>query len=168
MILYSAVEEEQHFRVVAIRGAPRSVSDDLRTFGFRPDNAPRLYEQLEGSGAVELGPDPGTDVLPRTLMERWNVTAALVQSVTRKDRIIGLLCCCYTGWRGPFTEPQRRLLAAIAREAAVALDNARVRQRKTASIQRCADARAVRSSNMARRISLTSIGASNGSPRNSR
>ncbi|OFV91434.1 MAG: hypothetical protein A3J75_02950 [Acidobacteria bacterium RBG_16_68_9] len=133
VILYSAAERDRDFRVAAVQGAPRAVSDDLRTFGFQPEHAPRLYDELERNGAVEIGPDPDPNMFPGALMRRWKVTAALVQSISCDDRIIGVLACGYCGWRGPFADQQRRLLAAIARQAAVALDNARLMEETQAA-----------------------------------
>ncbi len=132
-VLYTAAPSEEHFRVAALSHAPPGIAEELRTVGFRPEYGPVLYQQLKREGSVELIGRTDRRLLPPDLLERWNVAAVLFQAIMRDAEVIGILGCCYVQPRARFGPRERRLMVAVANQAAVALENARLMEEARAA-----------------------------------
>lgn len=126
-VLYAKDPDETRFRAAALAQVPESLAEEIRAIVFSPATAPGIHRPLQQSGTIAIFKSPaGHTTGPDLLLERWNVSAALVQAVQRGDEIVAVLACCYTAPRVPFRQRERQLIAAIANQAILALENARL------------------------------------------
>ena len=132
-VLYTPRDRDNRLHATAIRGASRAVAEEIRGLGFDPAQLREVYRQLLETGTVEITAGRERGLVPPEVLARWQTRAALCQAVIRDGRLIGILACCYRVWGGPFTAAQRHLLAAIAEQAVVAIDNARLMEEARAA-----------------------------------
>ncbi len=126
-VLYEKNPVDDLFRAAALARVPEELAEEIRTVAFSAVSAPGLHRPLVQSGTIALFKHSAGDALSfEPLLARWNISAALVQAVRREDDIIAVLACCYTTPRIAFTERERQLVAAIANQATIALENARL------------------------------------------
>jgi PAS domain S-box-containing protein len=124
-VLYQKSPEAAGFRATALSHVPDGIAEEIRGLDISPAGAPDLHRQLQPSGTVELVP-AGKERVGSTLpLGRWGVSAALLQAIKREQEVIGILGCFYATRQQPFVERERELIAAIATQAGVALENAR-------------------------------------------
>lgn len=116
---------ETGFHATALSHVPDGIAEEVRGLGFAPARASDLYRQLQSLGTVELAPAGKENVGSTLPLGRWGVSAALLQAIRREQEVIGILGCFYATRQQPFVERERELIAAIAIQASVALENAR-------------------------------------------
>ncbi len=126
-VLYQRHPDETLFRAAGLARVPEALAGEIRTIAFSATSAPGLHRPLQQSGTLAffktvIGDATGLE----PLLARWDIGAALVQAVKRENEIIAVLACCYTAPRIAFSERERQLLAAIANQALIALENARL------------------------------------------
>jgi len=122
--LYRRDPDEPAFRIAALSNAPGIVTAEMEALGFYPEGAPEFFAALQRTGTADLVRGAEQEPGPALMLERWQVTLALVQAIVRDSQVIGMLGCCYSGATSTPSAVQRRLLAAIAHQAAIALENA--------------------------------------------
>jgi len=125
-LLYLKRREEPVFRAVALSGVPSPVAEEMRAAEFTFDTAPNFLRTLDAEGFLERVPAPGDQVPSSLILQRWTIATLALQAIRRERETIGALACCYTARRRGLDDSERRLLAAIANQAAMALENARV------------------------------------------
>jgi len=125
VILYTK-GDERDFRVAAISGAPPELVDELRAIGLTPEFLPALPRAGSDSPVAEVGEHERRDFFPSVLLERWQLAAAPSQAIVRDQQTIAILVCCFRRSPAAVRIDGQRLLAAIADQAAVALQNARL------------------------------------------
>lgn len=123
--LYQRAWDEPVFRIAAASQAPPAATEEIRTLEISGETLPELLRVLEGPGTAELQRNGNTAGIG-ALLQRWQVSRLAVQAIGREQEIIGILGWCYTTRTTPFDARERRLMTAIANQAAVALQNARL------------------------------------------
>ncbi|MBI4515702.1 MAG: HAMP domain-containing histidine kinase [Deltaproteobacteria bacterium] len=126
-------ESGRTFELAAGSGVPAAVAEEIRTIGFSPQVIAPFERTLRRNGWVALTNSESSEPLAQTLLQRWRLAAFLSQSIMREQQITAVVSCCYVQPRGPFRPQERRLLAAIANQAAVALENARLMEEARAA-----------------------------------
>lgn len=125
-LLYLKSREEPVFRLTALSSVPSPIAEEMRAAEFTHDNAPNFLRTLESEGFLERVPDPADQLPSSSVLRRWNISTLALQGIRREGETIGALGCCYTARRRGLDGSERRLLAAIANQAATALENARL------------------------------------------
>jgi signal transduction histidine kinase len=124
-VLLQRREPETVFRVVAVSGLPRGLTGALEARIFDPEKEPALYQRLMQQGAVELSEREARRLLQSSAVDPI-LAAALAVPVRHQQRVAGLLACCYATRRPSIAPHHHRLIAGIANQAAMALENARL------------------------------------------
>jgi len=126
VMLFQLDPETRKFQVSGCSQAPESFVEDIRCRDFPASFDPESRRSLQETGSAErwVG-DPGD---PKTALAlgRWNVSTLLMQAIKRGQEMVGVINCYYTARRPSFDTRERELLAAIANQASVALENARL------------------------------------------
>jgi signal transduction histidine kinase len=125
-VLYQKNLDAPGFRVTALSNAPTAVAEEIGSLDFSPADAPELYRLLQQSGTVELAQAGKEGIGPALPLRGWDLSAALLQAIKREQEMIGVLGCYYASRHEPFASAERQLIAAIATQAGVALENARL------------------------------------------
>jgi len=122
--LYQWDADARAFEVVACSQVPPTVVEELRTVDFLTVGPTPLTSRLIATDTIGLmhGTADGLS-LP---LGRWDVGAVLLQAIKREQEIVGVLGCCYRARQRAFAARECELLGAIATQASVALDNARL------------------------------------------
>ena len=132
-VLYQANQDGSSFRATALSEAPHGIIDEVHAVEYRPGNSPDFTRLLVDKGAVELWQQQHPRFAPSVLLQRWNVGSAILQAIKRDEEMMAFVLCCYTQRCGPVDPLQRRILAGIAIQAAVALENARLMEEARAA-----------------------------------
>ena len=122
--LYQWDADGGRFRATAVSHAPPAVAEELRTVDFLTGGPRQLLSRLVDAHTVAVTRDAADE--SGVPLGRWNLSAVLLQTITREREIIGVLGCCYRTPHPLFSARERELLSAIATQAGVALDNARL------------------------------------------
>jgi signal transduction histidine kinase len=113
------------FRLAAGAGIGGDVAAELAAIDFTMGSFPGV-SLVFGGETLELSAADEQAVVPRRLLTRWDVTAALCVPVVRREQVIGAMAHGYRAREGTFSPKQRRLAAGIAHATATALENARL------------------------------------------
>lgn len=114
------------FRVTGTSQMPEAIAEEIRSVDFSAAMGPESHRLLRQRGSAELRAGDQSDAHLVALLRRWDLAAVLMQAVKRDQEVIGVINCCYAARGGFFDARARELLAAIAKQAAVALENARL------------------------------------------
>lgn len=114
------------FRVTGFSQVPEAVVEEIRALGFSAADGTESYRLMQQSGTASVMEGEVGDANLAALLRRWKISALLMQAVKREQEMIGVINCCYTDRRTAFNARECELLAAIANQAAVALENARL------------------------------------------
>lgn len=112
--------------VTGVGQVPEGVADEMRSVDLSVEIAPDVYRLLQQDGSVEIRAEDMGNPLRGALLRRWNLAVVLLQAVKREHELIGMINCCYTDRGRSFDPRERELLAAIAKQAGVAFENARL------------------------------------------
>lgn len=112
------------FVLAAAAGVPENLLGELEAVGRSNAWMAPMAAHLRQDGTSEVLQSDVQSPLPRALLQRWGIGSVRVQRVAREDRQAGFLTCVVLAESRPFTREQRRMLEAIATQAAVALENA--------------------------------------------
>jgi signal transduction histidine kinase len=132
-ILYVRENTDQ-FRVAAVVGLPTAVAEELRALGFTPESMGAYHRALLRERAIQAVDRDAQTYISPALLARWSTASFCSQVIERDGQPIGILACCYRERRRPLTR-ESRLLAAIASQAAAALENARLMEEARAANQ---------------------------------
>ncbi|HVN85495.1 MAG TPA: HAMP domain-containing sensor histidine kinase [Candidatus Binatia bacterium] len=102
------------------------VAAEMRAIASTPALARTFFAFLEQPAVDLIASVPGDERASVSVFARWGVAAVLSHALRRDGAVHGILGCCYASRAGAFTIRERDLLSAIANQATVALDNARL------------------------------------------
>jgi len=122
---WGPTEEGGDFRCGGVSGLTAALADQLRRRSVDRHLEPALFQALLRDEAVELGQRDARRFFSCAAIEPI-LASALARAITRNGQIIGVVVCSFATRREPFTPWHHRLLAGIAHQAAVALENARL------------------------------------------
>lgn len=124
VLVHRWVGEVGRYVLVAAAGTPPGIADEIEALTSSEGWSSRFVPMLRTVGAVEVGASLSISEIPQRMFHRWNMGCARVQAAVRDERPVGVITCVRSAEHSSFTEPQRRMLEAIATQAAVALENA--------------------------------------------
>lgn len=124
-ILYLWDKTRRAYRVASVSAPEQDLFEEIGTVEFTRDALP-FTRTLESEGLIEIADRDAQSLIPPDLLERWRVRSMLSALIRRGGEPVGSISVGYNERRGPFTPPQIRLLTGIARQAAVAVENARL------------------------------------------
>jgi signal transduction histidine kinase len=124
VLVHRWLHEPKRYVLAAAAGAPEDVVAEVDALGGARDWAPLLAAMTAGHGAVEVDRSAAVQPLSAEILGRWGIRRLRIQSVARERKPVGLITCARARDDAPFSDHQHRTLAAIATQAAVALENA--------------------------------------------
>jgi len=118
-------EGRRIYRLGGNTGSKPEIRTELEQVEFPPDSFP-LLGVLRPGELFELPDRDRQTLVPRSFLRRWEQASALYATISRRERIVGILVCGRREQTGPFSAKQKRLALGMARAAGIAFENARL------------------------------------------
>lgn len=127
--------DEQQQALVPTPVAPTEVirlpwpPDAIRKFGhykLTPEQVPLLDQLMRSREAIAVQRVPDTSLLPIYLTDLFQISSLLAAPIIYHDRFIGALYLDYTRTEHTFTRQEINLASALARQAGLAIEHARL------------------------------------------
>lgn len=123
--LWTPVPDPDGFRCAAVSGLTPALAQQVQARVLAWQSEAALFRVLAQSGSAELAERDAHRLFACPAIEPL-LTFAIAQAVTCEEQMIAILVCAFATRRVPVTTGRRRLLAGIAHQAAMALENARL------------------------------------------
>jgi len=119
-------EAQARFTPARAYGLHEELREHFARLSFAPGEFP-LLDQVRATGAPALAEDAATsNLVPAALAQTFAMASALALPLRSQDEVLGVMLVDHVGQARRFTQQRVALLAGIANQAALAIENIRL------------------------------------------